>query len=180
MVSRFRNPWRRISSRVVYQTPWFRVREDAVVTPTGQRGLYAFLDYPGSVGIVAVNARREVAIIREWNYPTHRWVWGIPSGGRQRGFSPLHDARRELLEETGLKAKRWRRLAIVGESPGLTNDIKYIFLARTLSGKLVPQTAEAIQQVRFFPWRRVRAMIKRGDLAEAGSVVAILLAEQYL
>lgn len=177
MALKHRNPWRRISRRLVYQTPWFSLQEDAVVDPTGKRELYTFIDYSGSVAVVASD-RRGTVLIEEWNYPTHRWLWGLPSGGRQRGSSPLAEARRELFEETGLKAKHWRRLAALQESPGLTNDIKYIFLAEQLNGKLIPQTAEAIRAVKFFSWRQVQAMMRRGQVATAGSVVGLLLAER--
>lgn len=174
-----KSPWRRLSSRTVYQNTWFTLREDAVIDSLGKRELYSFVDYLGSVGIIAV-ARQGVILVHEWNYPTRRWIWGLPSGGRHRGVSPLNDARRELLEETGLKASKWHRLAVLQESPGLTNDVKYIFLAQNLTGKIVPQKAEAIRAVKFFSWRQVLTMIKRGQVVTAGAVAGLLLAERHL
>lgn len=175
-----KNPWSIISSQTVYQNPWIRIQEDAVINPAGERSLYAFVDWPGSVGTVAVDAQGRMLLIKEWNYPTKRWVWEIPSGGRGRYVSPLSDARRELFEETGLTAKHWHKLAEIQESPGITNDIKYLFLATGLTGKLKPQKTEGIQQVKFFTWVQLQKMLDKHQIKSAAAVAGVLLAKNYL
>ena len=75
------NPWQTLSSRSVYENDWVRVREDEVIQPDGQKGIYGVIEIPASVGIVAVNDNDEIALAGQWRYPLGRYSWEIPRGG---------------------------------------------------------------------------------------------------
>jgi 8-oxo-dGTP pyrophosphatase MutT (NUDIX family) len=126
------SPWRRTSSRPIYENPWFRVREDRVIRPDGSEGVYGVVELPEYAGIVAVNDHGQVAMVRQWRY-----LYNEPSLETSAGCAapedatPLDTARRELLEETGLTASTWTSLGQIRYS-AVTN-VGHLFLARNLA-----------------------------------------------
>ena len=117
------NPWKTVATRVVYANPWLRLREDTVIQPSGQEGIYGVVEMRPSVGIVALNEAEEVALVTQWRYHLGRLSVEIPTGGSEASDPDvLAAARRELREETGLTASRWRELGFVDNSNGVTTD----------------------------------------------------------
>src|SRR5436190_1936425 len=80
-----RSPWKTNSSRVVYENPWVRVREDHVTRPGGGPGLYGVIEIRPSVGVVATNDRDEIVLVGQWRYSVDRYSWEIPRGGSDHG-----------------------------------------------------------------------------------------------
>src|SRR5438067_11246803 len=100
------NPWRTVSSRAVYDNPWIRVREDEVIHPDGQPGIYGVVHYKNlAIGILAIDDEGYIYLVGQYRYPMDRYSWEIPEGGCPEGEEPLTAARRELQEETGLNAR---------------------------------------------------------------------------
>src|ERR687890_1606450 len=105
-----KNPWRKISSREVYENPWIRVREDEVLRPDGEPGIYGVVHFKNvAVGVLAVEGD-ELYLVGQYRYTLDRYSWEIPEGGCPEGEEPLDAARRELEEETGLRARCWEKL----------------------------------------------------------------------
>ena len=103
------NPWRTLGSRTVYTNAWLRLREDTVIRPDGQPGIYGVVEMNPSVGVVAVNDVDEIALVTQWRYTLGRISVEIPTGGSEASDpSMLAAAQRELREETGLSARSWR------------------------------------------------------------------------
>lgn len=128
------NPWRKLSSRLIYENPWIRVREDQVIAPSGSAGVYGVVEARAAVGIVALTERNEVYLVGQYRYPTDCYSWEIPEGGAEDSEAPLEAAVRELREETGLTASTWEPLG--GEvhlSNCFTAERAYLFLARGLT-----------------------------------------------
>jgi hypothetical protein len=76
-----RNPWKTLSSRTAYQNEWLRVREDGVLRPDGNPGIYGVVEIRPSVGILAFNAAGEIALVGQWRYTIERYSWEIVRGG---------------------------------------------------------------------------------------------------
>ena len=72
-----------MSSRIAYENQWIREREDQVIRPDGDAGIYGVVEIPLSVGIVALNERDEIALVGQWRYPVNRYSWEIPRGGSE-------------------------------------------------------------------------------------------------
>jgi 8-oxo-dGTP pyrophosphatase MutT (NUDIX family) len=128
------NPWRKLSSRLVYENPWIRVREDQVIAPSGASGIYGVVEARAAVGVVALTAQNEIYLVGQYRYPTECYSWEIPEGGAEGAETPLEAASRELREETGLRASAWEALG--GEvhlSNCFTAERAYLFLARGLT-----------------------------------------------
>jgi len=103
------NPWTTLSTRVVYDNKWIRVREDQVINPAGGPGIYGVVEYKNrAVGVVPVDDEGFTWLVGQYRYTQGRYEWEIPEGGCPVGENLLDCARRELREETGLIAEHYR------------------------------------------------------------------------
>jgi hypothetical protein len=75
------NPWQTLGTRTVYANPWLRLREDTVIRPDGQQGIYGVVEMNPSVGVVALNDISEIALVTQWRYTLGRMSVEIPAAG---------------------------------------------------------------------------------------------------
>jgi len=102
-----RNPWKTLDSRIAYENAWIRLREDAVIRPDGNPGIYSVVEIRPSVGVVALSDAEQIVLVGQWRYPLGRYGWEIPRGGSMDGESDLLAvAQRELREEGVLSPNR--------------------------------------------------------------------------
>ncbi|MEV0762769.1 NUDIX hydrolase [Nocardia sp. NPDC050435] len=175
------NPWQTLSSREVYKNKWLSVREDQVIRPDGQEGIYGVVELPYSVGIVALDAEGRIALVEQWRYTQSRVSVEIPVGSSQAGDAdPLDAARRELLEETGFVAADWLALGSIDNGIGATTDVAHQFLARNLSYQGAVNDPEESIAVRWAPVEEAADAVRTGKITESSSVVAILKTTEYL
>ena len=107
------------------------VRTDTVQMPDRNYAERTVVTHPGAVAVLALDDTRRVLMIRQYRHPVGRLLWEIPAGLRDAdGESPLRTAQRELLEETGYRAREWHTLVDYFTSPGFSSERIRIFLAR--------------------------------------------------
>ncbi|HZU25209.1 MAG TPA: NUDIX hydrolase [Bryobacteraceae bacterium] len=169
------NPWRTLSSRIAYRNEWISVREDEVIRPDGGRGIYGVIEIRPSVGVVALNASAEIALVRQWRYTSGRCTLEIPRGGSSDADTSMLDAaRRELREECGYAASSWTELGSVDVCNGVTTDVQHLFVATGLTW--VGTHQEAVEQIatEWRPFGDAVRMALTGEITEVCSVAAIL------
>ena len=120
--------WKQLSTKIVHENNYFRVREDAVTRPDGKPGTYFVIEAPPGVTIVALTEKNEIYFVLLHRYTTGVLAWELPAGGVE-GNNLLEAAQRELQEETGLTARDWKEIGLVQLFNGSTNKIQHIFLA---------------------------------------------------
>ena len=171
------NPWKKISSREVYKNPWISLREDQVINPSGNPGIYSVIETRIATGVVAIDTEDKVILVGQYRYPTDMYSWEIPEGGGEDGESPLDAAKRELLEETGVVAANWRPLG--GEihlSNCYSSERAYLFLATELTfGAQKTEETEKIA-VKKLPFSEVLELVDSGGIKDGLSIIAILRA----
>jgi 8-oxo-dGTP pyrophosphatase MutT (NUDIX family) len=168
------NPWTTKSSRIAYENRWIRVREDQVIRPDGQPGIYGVVEVPPSVGIVAVNQKDHVVLVGQWRYTLNRYLWEIPRGGSDGEPDVLAVAQRELAEEAGVEAEHWQSLGTVDVCTGVTTDVQHLFLATALRPSEAHHDADEQIDVAWHTFAHVLDMVMDGQITEVCSVAAIL------
>ena len=123
--------WKTISRRKVYQNPWISVREDEVRRPDGSAGIYGVVEVGDAVSIVALQ-NNAVCLVQQYRHSWAKRVWEVPCGGIHKKETALSAAKRELLEEAGISAKKWKRLGIIESNDPVVNRF-HLFLAQNLS-----------------------------------------------
>ena len=165
-----------VSSQPIYDGPAFSVFKDFVREGkyTGQRDV---VRHTGSVVIAAVEgtgAKRRILLVRQYRYAAEQYMWELPAGRIDNSEKLLPAAKRELREETGIRAKRWKRLFRFYASPGFLDETMDIFLAEGLKqGEAQPEEDEQIE-ARFFSLKEATKMVKSGVINDAKTMTAVL------
>jgi ADP-ribose pyrophosphatase len=168
---------RTLSSRVVYRGPVFWVSSDDVQEPGGVRARRDVIHHTGSVVILAVDdssSPPRVLLERQYRHAAADYLWELPAGRIDPGEKPLPAAKRELLEETGYTASRWRRILHFYPSPGFVAETMSVFLATGLrSGKAQPEADEVIR-TRLLPLPAALRMVLNGTVRDGKTISSIL------
>jgi 8-oxo-dGTP pyrophosphatase MutT (NUDIX family) len=170
-----KNPWKTLSSRLVYENPWIDVREDQVLRPDGQPGIYGVVHFKNrAVGVLPVDEKGSVWLVGQYRYPQQAYSWEIPEGGCPENETPEETARRELEEETGLSAENLELIAKVHLSNSVSDEVGYIFRGTELThGVSTPEGTEELH-VRHVSWDDAWETLQRGEITDSMSVIALL------
>lgn len=162
-------------SREVYKCRIFRVTEDEASDPkTGFTIKRAIVRHGGSAVMMAVDEKKRVLLVRQFRLPADRYLWELPAGTVDPGEKPLQTAKRELIEETGYRARKWTRLASFFVSPGFVSERMTIYLATELTeGEATPMDDEQIE-ARWFTAKEMEAMMETGKIEDAKTIVGFL------
>src|SRR5206468_2861587 len=129
---------------------------------------YGVIEIWPSVGVVAIDEHDRIILVGQWRYTVDRYSWEIPRGGSHPHETDMLDvANRELLEETGFLAKKWRRLGAVDVCNGVANDIQTLYLATELSpGQGMSLDPEEDITVDWQPFGEAVRMVLDGRITE--------------
>jgi 8-oxo-dGTP pyrophosphatase MutT (NUDIX family) len=175
MDDRFSNPWLTLKTRVMYDNPWIRVREDDVIRPDGAPGIYGVVHYKNkAIGVLPIDEEGYTYLVGQYRYTLDIYSWEIPEGGGAEGEEPIEAARRELREETGLEARTWRPLGRAHLSNSVSNEEAIIFLATDLvQGESEPEGTEKLELMRV-KFDDALRMVLDGEITDSISVIAIM------
>ncbi len=168
-----------LSSKTIYSGPVFGVRQDRMIEPGGVEATRDIVTHPGSVVLLPIFADGRLLLVRQYRHAVGRYLWELVAGRIEPGERPLAAARRELAEETGYTAQRFRKLLDVFPTPGFVSERMLVYAAHGLKpGSARPEADERIVAKRF-SLREVGAMIRRGTLRDAKSVAGILYYSRF-
>jgi 8-oxo-dGTP pyrophosphatase MutT (NUDIX family) len=177
--------WPVVASAEQYRGKIISVRTDTVRVPEGTTTEREVVEHPGAVGIVALDDDDRVLMIRQYRHPVGRELWELPAGLRDVAGEPTaQTGRRELLEETGYRARDWHVLADYFSSPGIITERLRVFLARGLEEvpaadrDFVPENEEAHLILDWVPLDDAVSLILAGELHNGVAVVGLLAARQ--
>lgn len=163
-----------------FRGPLFRVVTDQVEMPDGQVVARDYLHHIGAVGVVALDERERVVLVHQYRHPLRRPLWELPAGLVDVAGEGLPEvAARELGEEADLWAARWDLLVDIHPSPGVSDELIRIFLARDLSPAPRPHVREHEEAglvVERFPLDEAVAMVFRGQVTNGAAVAGLLAA----
>jgi ADP-ribose pyrophosphatase len=163
-----------LKSEMVYEGRVFGVRRDLVQEPGGVRGTREVITHPGSVVVLPVLADGRIVMIRQYRHAARRYLWELVAGRIDEGEKVKEAAARELLEETGYRAKRFTEFLDVFPTPGFLEERMHLLLAEGLTaGKAQPEPDEKIIS-RVYKAEELKRMMKTGKLRDGKSIAGIL------
>ncbi len=176
-----KNPWTRLTRKVIYDNPWITLREDQVINPKGGKGIYGTVHFKNlAIGIIPLDDHNNTWLVGQYRYPLDEYSWEIPMGGGALDLEPLESAKRELKEETGLTAKKWELFLKMHTSNSVTNEVGFAYLAKDLTeGETEFEDSEDLE-IRKLPFSDAYQMCLDGAITDSLSLAAILKANTLL
>lgn len=150
-----------------------------VCFPDGSTGTLEMVRHPGAAAVVPflddpAHPDPRVVLIRQYRYAAEGYLWEIPAGTLDPGDTPEGCAHRELREEAGCRAARMEHLVTIYATPGFTDERIHLFAASGLTPAPVALEADEFLEAHELRWSEVGPMIRRGDIADAKSLAALM------
>ena len=169
-----------VSSKLAYKGKVFNVYTDTVIEPGGHRNTRDVVRHNGSVVILAVDQSRnpddpDIILERQYRHAAGQFLLELPAGRVEPGESTLAAAKREMIEETGYRAKRWTLLTKYFASPGFLGEWMQIYLARDIrEGAAAPEPDENIEVFRL-PLSEALALIAANKIHDGKTLIGLML-----
>jgi ADP-ribose pyrophosphatase len=161
-------------TKEVYRCGLFRVTEDEAQDKTGWKMKRCVVRHLGSAVMMAVDDKKRVMLVRQYRLPANQALWELPAGKTDEGENVLQAAKRELIEETGLRAKKWKKLVSFFPSPGYVEEKMTIFLATDLTqGESEPMEDERIE-TKWFTKKEIRKLLESNRILDAKTMIGFL------
>ncbi len=167
--------WKKLDSRTVYENDWMAVRVDHVINPGGGENQYGHVHFKNrAVAIIALDEADNTWLVGQQRYTLDEYSWELPMGGAPLAEPPLDAARRELREETGLRAEEWQELMRLHTSNSITDEVGFVYVATGLTdGEPEFEETEDLE-IRKLPLRDAVQMVLDGEITDAMSAAALL------
>jgi ADP-ribose pyrophosphatase len=163
-----------ISSDEKLKTPIFRVTCDRAVEPGGFQIERYIVQHPGSAVMLAADTKKRVLLVRQYRLPARASLWELPAGKVDEGETPLQAAKRELIEETGYRARKWRKLVSFYPSPGYVAEKMTIFEATELTAGQPNNMEDERIEIRWFTVRELEDGIRSGRIVDGKTMIGYL------
>ena len=162
-----------ISSQEKYRNGLFHGTENVAVSPDGFEIRRAIVGHNGSAVMMAVDEKKRILLVRQYRLPANKFIWELPAGRIDPGENALQAARRELKEETGYRARTWKKMVSFYPSPGYVEEKMTIFLATGLTaGDATPMEDERIEIAWFTP-KDIESRIEKGTIIDAKTMIGL-------
>jgi ADP-ribose pyrophosphatase len=160
-----------VSSTEVFTCPVFRVTQDKAVDKEGFTIERNIVRHNGSAVMMAVDEKKRVMLVRQFRLPAGQYMWELPAGKIDDGETAIKAAKRELIEETGVRAKKWKKLASYYPSPGFLKERMTVFLATDLKqGEAQPMHDEQIE-TRWFTKKELKQAILSNEIIDGKTMI---------
>jgi ADP-ribose pyrophosphatase len=166
-----------LSSKTVYRGPVFTVTTDHVLEPGGIRARRDVIHHSGSIVVLAVDKSKtglRVLLERQYRHAAGDYLWELPAGRIDPGETELHAAKRELLEETGYSATKWRRILKFYASPGFVAETMAVYLATGLRAGIAQPEADEVIYKRLVSLSGAVRMVLSGKIRDAKTISSVL------
>ena len=168
------NPWKIIDEKLAYENKYISLTHYNVINPSGGEGNYGKVHFKNTaIGIVPIDKDLHTYLVGQFRFTINEYSWEIPEGGCPVNENPLLGAKRELLEETGLKAARWQVLGTSHLSNSVSDENSVFYLATELTQhEAAPEETEQLK-IKKVSLQSAFEMIDNGEITDALSIIAL-------
>jgi len=164
------------SRKTIFNVNRFRLDTENVTLENGVDTTIHVLRHPGAVAILPFLDETTVILIHQYRHALGDHIWEIPAGTIDDGETAAACARRELIEETGFRARTLTPIGEIFPAPGYSDERLHLFTATGLIPDVQNLEPDEVIQVRRVPFRQALAMIESGDIRDAKTIVGLMLA----
>ncbi len=176
---RRKGPWIVTGTKVIYQNPWLKVREDKVIRPDGKGGVFGVVSIMPGVSVLPLDNEGNVYLTKEYHYAVAKITIEAISGGINKGETRIQAAKRELKEESGLIAKKWIYFGIVDPFTNVLFAHNYLYLAQELTqSQAKPEDTEIIEIIKV-PLKKAVKWVMESKITHSATAVLILKVRDY-
>ena len=169
-----------LSSKIAFKGKVFSVRRDEVIEPSGVRATRDVIAHSGSVVVMPVLDDGKIVLIHQYRYAARQYLWELVAGRIDPGENVKQAAVRELIEETGLRARKVRQFLDFWPSPGFLEEKMYVVLAEGVTqGEAHPEEDERIE-AKAFSRSELEKMLQNGVLRDAKTISSLLYYFQFV
>ena len=170
---------KQLSSTVKYKGKVLSLREDEVELPDKSKSMREVVEHNGAVGVAAITENKEIILVKQFRSGIKRVTLELPAGKLEIGEEPLECGKRELTEETGYKAKKYKKLTSFATSPAILEEIIHLYLAKDLTkGEVNPDAGEFVETV-VLPLDKAKEMVLSGEIEDGKTIIGILFICEY-
>ncbi len=167
-------PEKTIKENLCFKGKILTVFNDDILTAAGKSATREYIRHNGGVCVVAINAKNEVYMVRQYRYPYREEVLELPAGKLELGEDPLKAGLRELEEETGMRAGKIEFLGQFYPTPGYTNEIIYMYKATELTAVGQNLDEDEFLSVEKYDIQKLGEMILSGEIKDGKTIAAVL------
>ncbi|WAM30621.1 NUDIX domain-containing protein [Caldicellulosiruptor naganoensis] len=169
-----------IESQTIYDGSFISLKVDKVLLPDGRTSQRAIVLHSGAAVIVPVDDEENVILVKQFRKPIEKVIIELPAGKLDKGEEPLECAKRELEEETGYSAKEFVKLTEIYTTPGFSNEVIHVYLARRLTQGSSHTDLDEFVEIFKVSLDDAVKMVKNGEIKDAKTIIGLLLAKMYL
>jgi len=168
----------RLSTQRVYAGRLLKVDCDLVRLPNGSTTDLEMVRHPGAAAIVPFVSDDDILLVRQFRYAAQGFILEVPAGTLHAGEPPDLCARREVEEEVGHRAGRLLKIGSIYTTPGFTDEVIHLYVARDLIPVEQRLDADEVLTVERLPFRRAIDLIRLGEIVDSKTICALMLARE--
>jgi ADP-ribose pyrophosphatase len=163
------------AEREIFRGRVIRLVNRDLVLPNGRRTTFSIVEHPGAVAIVPVHANGDVVLLRQFRPTIGEEIYEIPAGTIEKGEAPLATAKREIIEETGFKARQWTKIAEFFTAPGFCTELMHVYVARGLSPASAEGDADEVLRPVRMSIDQALKLVRTKKIRDAKSIAGLMI-----
>lgn len=157
----------------IYQGKVINVAVETVELPGGGQVELEIVHHPGGAAAVALDEQNRVCLLRQFRHASAGWLWELPAGRIDPGESHFATAKRELAEEAGLEAEDWTDLGRLHSSPGIFDEVIYLWLARGLGSLPHAHEHGEVIEIHWMPLEQALDWCNDGTITDSKTLIGL-------